>query len=127
MAAVTREEREQFLKALEAHAQTIAICEACAATTRDLAAEVNRGGLPKREDLQRTSTKRNAFWATCSGAEGSRALADVTVVNCHSTHDQRRGPVRGAGTRPVQDLDPGGYDRWAKAALRRPGRVKPGQ
>jgi hypothetical protein len=54
MAAVTRDEREQFLKVLDAHAQTIATCEACAATARDLAAEVKRGGLPKRDDLQRT-------------------------------------------------------------------------
>lgn len=54
MAAVTREERQEVLKIVEAHAQTIAICEACAVTTRDLATEVKRGGLPKREDLQRT-------------------------------------------------------------------------
>ena len=32
---------------LEAHAQTVAICEACATTTRDLAAEVARGGVPR--------------------------------------------------------------------------------
>ena len=50
---VTREERQEFLKILDAHAQTIGICEACATSTRDLAAEVKRGGLPKRDDLQR--------------------------------------------------------------------------
>jgi uncharacterized protein Yka (UPF0111/DUF47 family) len=51
---VTREDRDEFLKVLHAHAQTIDICEACATTTRDLAAEIQRGGLPKKDDLQRT-------------------------------------------------------------------------
>jgi hypothetical protein len=51
---MTREERQEFLKILEAHAQTIAICEACASTTRDLAAEVGRGSIPRREDLVHT-------------------------------------------------------------------------
>lgn len=39
---------------LDAHAQTLAICEACAVTTRDLAAEVKRGGMPSPADLQQT-------------------------------------------------------------------------
>ena len=51
---MTREERQDFLKILQAHAQTIAICEACASTTRDLAAEVGRGSVPPREDLVHT-------------------------------------------------------------------------
>jgi sulfur relay (sulfurtransferase) complex TusBCD TusD component (DsrE family) len=51
---MTQQERQEVRKILQAHAQTLAICEACAVTTRDLAAEVKRGGLPKREDLQRT-------------------------------------------------------------------------
>jgi sulfur relay (sulfurtransferase) complex TusBCD TusD component (DsrE family) len=51
---LTREERQEFLKILQAHAQTIAICEACAATTRDLAAEVARGSVPARADLVQT-------------------------------------------------------------------------
>ena len=51
---MTHQERQEFLKILHAHAQTIAVCEACATTTRDLAAEVKRGGVPPREDLQRT-------------------------------------------------------------------------
>jgi hypothetical protein len=68
MAVVTREERKEFLKILEAHAQTIGLAEACAATTRDLAAEVKRGGLPKRDDLQRTVD------------EAERILADLAHV-----------------------------------------------
>ena len=65
---MTREDREQFVRILHAHAQTIAICEACAATTRDLAAEVGRGGLPRREDLVKTIE------------EAERVLTDLTGV-----------------------------------------------
>jgi hypothetical protein len=65
---MTREDRDEFLKILHAHAQTIAICEACAATTRDLAAEVGRGSLPRRDDLMRTMQ------------EAERVLADLTGV-----------------------------------------------
>ena len=51
---MTSDERNEFLKILHAHAQTVEICQACAVTTRDLAAEVQRGGVPKKDDLQRT-------------------------------------------------------------------------
>jgi sulfur relay (sulfurtransferase) complex TusBCD TusD component (DsrE family) len=65
---VTRHEREQFLKLLQAHAQTVAICEACATTTRDLATEVARGSTPSRNDLMATV------------AEAERALKDLAGV-----------------------------------------------
>ena len=65
---MTREDRDEFLKILHAHAQTIAICEACAATTRDLAAEVGRGSLPRRDDLMQTMN------------EAERGLTDRTAV-----------------------------------------------
>jgi hypothetical protein len=65
---VTREERQEFQKILLAHAQTIAICEACAVTTRDLAAEVGRGSVPNRDDLMRTI------------AEAERVLSDLEGV-----------------------------------------------
>ena len=65
---MTREERQEFLKVLDAHAQTVTICEACAISTRDLAAEVKRGGLPKRDDLQRHID------------EAERVLADLALV-----------------------------------------------
>ena len=51
---MTSQERQEFRKILEAHAQTVAICEACAATTRDLAAEVARGSMPRQDDLKTT-------------------------------------------------------------------------
>jgi len=65
---MTREDRDEFLKILHAHAQTIEICEACAATTRDLAAEVQRGGVPSRDDLRVTVE------------EAERVLAELTRV-----------------------------------------------
>jgi hypothetical protein len=51
---MTREDRQEFLKILSAQMETIGICEMCARTTRDLAAEVQRGGVPSKDDLQRT-------------------------------------------------------------------------
>jgi sulfur relay (sulfurtransferase) complex TusBCD TusD component (DsrE family) len=65
---VTRQERQALRKILEAHAQTIRICEACATSTRDLAMEVKRGGLPTRDDLQRHVD------------EAERVLADLALV-----------------------------------------------
>jgi hypothetical protein len=53
---------------LQAHAQTVAIAEACAATTRDLADEVARGGTPNRHDLRVTV------------ARAERALSDLAGV-----------------------------------------------
>jgi hypothetical protein len=65
---MTRKEHQELLKILEAHARTIDICEVCATSTRDLAAEVKRGGLPKREDLQRQVD------------EAERVLAELALV-----------------------------------------------
>ena len=53
---------------LEAHAQTVAICEACATTTSDLAAEVARCSLPRAADLKTTIS------------EAERTLADLARV-----------------------------------------------
>lgn len=53
---MTRDERQEFLKILEAHGRTVEVCRACAETTRDLAAEVKRGGIPSREHLTATIT-----------------------------------------------------------------------
>ena len=65
---MTPEDRDEFLKILHAHAQTIEVCEACASTTRDLAAEIQRGGVPKRDDVRRTVE------------EAERVLAELTAV-----------------------------------------------
>ncbi len=65
---MTPDDRQEFLKILHAHAQTIAVCEACAATTRDLATEVARGGTPTRDDLVQTI------------GEAERVLAELVAV-----------------------------------------------
>jgi hypothetical protein len=46
----------------------VAICEACATTTRDLASEVARGGVPPPADLKTTIS------------EAERTLADLVRV-----------------------------------------------
>ena len=51
---MTRDERQEVLKIVEAHERTLGVGEACARTTRDLAAEVGRGSVPAREDLLAT-------------------------------------------------------------------------
>jgi hypothetical protein len=65
---MTPDDRNEFLKIIHAHEQTVEICEACAVTTRDLAAEVQRGGMPKKDDLQRTVD------------EAEKVLADLASV-----------------------------------------------
>jgi hypothetical protein len=62
------DDRLEFLKILRAHADTIAVCEACATTTRDLAGEVKRGGVPAKEAL------------TATVDEAERVLADLAAV-----------------------------------------------
>jgi hypothetical protein len=49
--------RQELLKVLLAHERTVAVCRACAETTRDLAAEVKRGSVPSREALSATITE----------------------------------------------------------------------
>lgn len=51
---MTPEEKEEVRRLLDSHERTIAICRACAETTRDLAWEVTRGSLPDAEALRRT-------------------------------------------------------------------------
>ena len=63
-----KEVREEFLKILHAHQQTIDVCEACATTTSELAAEVARGGMPPRTDLVQTME------------EAERVLTDLAAV-----------------------------------------------
>lgn len=64
---MTREDRQAFLQILEAHAQTIAICEACATTTRDLAAEIARGSVPRHGDLIHTVDQAEQVLRDLSG------------------------------------------------------------
>jgi hypothetical protein len=60
--------RQELLKVLDGHERTLAVCEACAMTTRDLALEVKRGGVPSPADLQQTIV------------EAERVLAELVAV-----------------------------------------------
>ena len=48
------EEKLEILHLIEAHERTLAICRACAQTTRDLAWEIKRGNAPEPEALRHT-------------------------------------------------------------------------
>lgn len=65
---MTDEERAEVTRIIDAHEQTVAVCRACAQTTRDLAWEVKRGALPSGEALTQTI------------AEAEQVLADLGQV-----------------------------------------------
>lgn len=65
---MTDEERAEVQRIIDAHEQTVAVCRACAETTRDLAWEVKRGALPPPDALAQTIV------------EAERALADLGRV-----------------------------------------------
>jgi hypothetical protein len=65
---LTPEEQQEVRRLIDAHEQTLRICRACAETTRDLAWEVKRGGLPSAEALSATL------------AEAERVLQDLGQV-----------------------------------------------
>ena len=51
---MTPEEQEEVRRLIEAHERTLQVCRACAETTRDLAWEVKRGGIPSADTLSTT-------------------------------------------------------------------------
>ena len=51
---MTPEEQQEVRRLIDAHEHTLQVCRACAATTRDLAWEVKRGGVPTQEALAAT-------------------------------------------------------------------------
>lgn len=51
---MTPDEKAEVLHLLESHERTLAVCRACAETTRDLAWEVKRGGMPSPDTLKAT-------------------------------------------------------------------------
>ena len=75
-----REVREEFLKILHAHQQTLDICEACATTTRELAAEVARGGMPAKADLVQTMEEAERVLPDLAGVrqEVQRLIGEMT-------------------------------------------------
>ena len=75
-----REDRVEFLKILHAHQQTLEVCDACATTTRELAAEVARGGVPARADLMTTIEEAERVLVELESvrAEVSRLIAEFS-------------------------------------------------
>jgi len=73
------EDRREFAKILRAHQRTVEVCRACAETTRDLAAEVKRGGSPARDQLAATITTAEDVLNELRGVEKElqRLLASV--------------------------------------------------
>ncbi len=65
---MTPEEKQELLHLLDAHERTIALCRACAETTRDLAWEIKRGAVPNADALRQTIE------------ESERVLADLGRV-----------------------------------------------
>ena len=65
---MTDDERHEVQRIIEAHEQTVAVCRACAETTRDLAWEVKRGAAPDPAVLGQTID------------EAERVLADLGRV-----------------------------------------------
>ena len=66
--SVTPEEQQEVRRLIDAHEHTLQVCRACAETTRDLAWEVKRGGVPSPESLAATL------------AEVERVLDDIGKV-----------------------------------------------
>jgi hypothetical protein len=65
---MTDDERAEVQRIIDAHEQTLAVCRACAETTRDLAWEVRRGAAPPADALEQTI------------AEAERVLGDLGQV-----------------------------------------------
>lgn len=65
---MTSEEKAEVLRLIEAHERTLAVCRACAETTRDLAWEIRRGHTPPADALAQTVD------------EAERVLADLGQV-----------------------------------------------
>lgn len=53
---MTPEEKDEVVRLIEAHERTLALCRACAETTRDLAWELKRGSHPGPDALGETIT-----------------------------------------------------------------------
>lgn len=66
---VTDEERQEVQRLIEAHEHTVAVCRACAETTRDLAWEVKRGAAPPADALTQTITEADRVLAELGQVE----------------------------------------------------------
>jgi hypothetical protein len=51
---MTEDEKQEVARLIDAHERTVAVCRACAETTRDLAWELRRGSVPPADAVQQT-------------------------------------------------------------------------
>lgn len=75
---MTSEEQAEVLALIEAHERTLAICRACAETTRDLAWEVKRASIPAADALQSTLDEAERVLQELGGIE--MALAEMKAA-----------------------------------------------
>ena len=98
---VTDDERQEVHRLIDAHEQTVAVCRACAETTRDLAWEVKRGAAPTPDALA-TDHRRGRAGAGGAGPGRDRDRADegvaVVVAGGRGGGQGSRGAPSGAGT-----------------------------
>jgi hypothetical protein len=75
---MTEEERQEVRHLLDAHERTVAICRACAETTRDLAWEMKRGSVPGRAALAQTIEEADRILAELGQIE--QAIAEMKAA-----------------------------------------------
>lgn len=75
---MTAEERAEVLALIEAHERTLAVCRACAETTRDLAWEIKRGSTPPADALQSTLDEAERVLQELGGIE--MAIAEMKAA-----------------------------------------------
>ncbi len=69
MTGMSPDERAEVARLIDAHEQTLAICRACAETTRDLAWEVKRGSAPPPAALTQTIEEAERVLAELASVE----------------------------------------------------------
>lgn len=75
---MTADEKAEVLRLIEAHERTLAVCRACAETTRDLAWEVKRGHPPSPEALVATIDEARRVLDEVGQVE--RAIAEMKAA-----------------------------------------------
>ena len=75
---MTEDEKQEVARLIDAHERTVAVCKACAETTRDLAWEVKRGSVPPPESVQQTIEEAERVLAELGRIEA--AIAEMKAA-----------------------------------------------
>ena len=75
---MTAEEKQEVQHLIAAHERTLEVCRACAATARDLAWEIRRGGTPDPAALKQTIDESDRILAELGHVE--RAIAEMKAA-----------------------------------------------